>query len=365
MLNAYSISFFKKISSSFSVFFFCSLFCCYKIRKDKQLFKIIRMSVASSQVAATFNKYGLILRWPKIWIVIIGILMIFLSFCIAGMEVGHTIYDLRRSTAFGGFILFLPLLICGLLVLISGFKPNLTLVRFATVLCFVMIILCFLLIAYDILVIIDPTRCFFLDCNYAVVNASNSTTNVVVTGWPINVLWPNYFIIDMYAKKIFQSVQILLAALFILFSALYILTYFIYRYIQLHQKSVYTVEQRTTSHATAREPYGPSPTKQILQIFSHQPTATLYSIQRKTASSSPVPAAITTKKIIRTRARANSVSYDRICTRCMKEPRMPLTTDFERRNYYSHLCMNCNYELFNVRRKPAATQSTNNRTWKP
>ena len=68
----------------------------------------------------TFNKHGLHLLWPRIWIIILGIILIFLCFCIAGMEVGHTISDLRRSTAFGGFIVFLPLLACAILVLITG-----------------------------------------------------------------------------------------------------------------------------------------------------------------------------------------------------------------------------------------------------
>ena len=74
----------------------------------------------SSRLIATFNKYGLYLRWPWFWIIIIGIILIFLTFCIAEMEVGHTIFDFRRSTAFGGFILFIPLLICAIFVLITG-----------------------------------------------------------------------------------------------------------------------------------------------------------------------------------------------------------------------------------------------------
>lgn len=68
----------------------------------------------------SFNKHGLDLQWPRIWILIVGILMVLLTFCIAGMEVGHTVYDLRRSTAFGGFITFIPLLLCAILVIITG-----------------------------------------------------------------------------------------------------------------------------------------------------------------------------------------------------------------------------------------------------
>lgn len=78
------------------------------------------LSADRSRNIATFNKHGLDLQWPWIWVLIIGIIMIILTFCIAGMEVGHTIYDLRRSTAFGGFITFLPLLICAVLVIVTG-----------------------------------------------------------------------------------------------------------------------------------------------------------------------------------------------------------------------------------------------------
>jgi hypothetical protein len=66
------------------------------------------------------NKHGLNLKWPRLWIIILGIILIILCFCIAGMEVGHTISDLYRSTAFGGFIVFLPFIICAILILITG-----------------------------------------------------------------------------------------------------------------------------------------------------------------------------------------------------------------------------------------------------
>ncbi|CAF1230962.1 unnamed protein product, partial [Didymodactylos carnosus] len=52
------------------------------------------------------------------------IIQIFLALVIAGMEVGHTIVDLYRSTAFGGFILFIPLLICAIFVLITVCKSR-------------------------------------------------------------------------------------------------------------------------------------------------------------------------------------------------------------------------------------------------
>jgi len=74
----------------------------------------------TSKFSSTFNKHGLYLRWPRIWIIILGLILIFLCLSIAGMEVGHTIFDLYRSTAFGGFILFIPLIICAIFVLITG-----------------------------------------------------------------------------------------------------------------------------------------------------------------------------------------------------------------------------------------------------
>ena len=74
----------------------------------------------TSKLSTTFNKHGLHLRWPRVWIIILGLILLFLAFSIAGMEAGHTIYDFRRSTAFGGFILFIPLLICAIFVMITG-----------------------------------------------------------------------------------------------------------------------------------------------------------------------------------------------------------------------------------------------------
>ncbi|CAF3449613.1 unnamed protein product [Rotaria sp. Silwood1] len=79
-----------------------------------------------SKSTITFNKYGLYLQWPHVWIIILGLILIFLCLSIAGMEVGHTIFDLRRSTAFGGFIVFIPLMICAIFVLITGKVKYLT-----------------------------------------------------------------------------------------------------------------------------------------------------------------------------------------------------------------------------------------------
>ncbi len=361
----------------------------------------------------TFNKHGLYLRWPRLWIIFIGIMLIFLCFCIAGMEVGHTIFDLYRSTAFGGFIVFLPLLICAIFILITGklfasmnikynnnlflaWKPDLILIRITIILCCIMMILCMVLIAYDILVLIDPTRCFFLNCNNAVVNASNSTTNITVTGWPILITWPGYFQTNMNAKRIFQSIQILLAVLFILFCSLYILTCAIYRRVNLDQTSMYNADQHTVvkherGRTSSRRERSQSPTRyetgrtstrysnntvHEVPSYSLNHLVTMYTIEGQSVSLgkhnvSPRPAVVYTtstrkdknKKWIR--PRTSSVNYDRICTRCMNKPRMVLTTNYERQNYFSHLCYNCNQEISSDTRKPVLITSPNDRTWKP
>jgi hypothetical protein len=88
----------------------------------------------TSDKIATFNKFGHHYIWPRIWIILLGIILIFLCLCIAGMEVGNTLYDLYRSTAFGGFILFIPLLICAIFVIVTGkfISDNSTTVIFVT-----------------------------------------------------------------------------------------------------------------------------------------------------------------------------------------------------------------------------------------
>ena len=78
------------------------------------------MAYKSGTSTAIFNKHGLPVRWPRVWIIIIGLVLVFLTFAIAGMETGHTIYDVFRSTAFGGYIVFFPLLLCAIFVLITG-----------------------------------------------------------------------------------------------------------------------------------------------------------------------------------------------------------------------------------------------------
>jgi hypothetical protein len=69
---------------------------------------------------AMFNKYGFNGKWPRAWVLVIGIFLAFFTFAIAGMEVGHTVYEPFRSTAFGGFIVFFPLLICAIFVMVTG-----------------------------------------------------------------------------------------------------------------------------------------------------------------------------------------------------------------------------------------------------
>ena len=48
----------------------------------------------------------------------------------------------------------------------------------------------------------------------------------------------------MNAKRIFQSIQLLCAGLFILFAALYLLTYYIYRHIKLGRETIYNADVR-------------------------------------------------------------------------------------------------------------------------
>jgi Na+-transporting methylmalonyl-CoA/oxaloacetate decarboxylase gamma subunit len=246
-----------------------------------------------------------------------------------------------------------------------------------------MIILCMALIAYDVLVLIDPTRCFFLNCGDAnVTYIANSTYNATISGWPLYITWPDYFQTEMNAKRIFQSVQLLCAGLFILFCLLYILTFMIYRHIKLHQQSIYTIDHRTfAAHETATT--SPKHINTITESHPHHHVITTYTIEGRPDTStkyehspikydrSPVPPVISvivpkkSKRKVVVRPRASSVSYDRICTRCMKEPRMILTTNYERQNFFSHLCVNCNNALYSDRRRPSNIHSSTNRLWKP
>jgi hypothetical protein len=254
-----------------------------------------------------------------------------------------------------------------------------------------MIILCFVLIVYDILVLIDPTQCFFLSCNNAVVNASNSTTNITVTGWPLTIAWPSYFQANMNAKRIFQSIQILCAALFILFLALYILTYFIYRRINLDRPTVYNPEQTKQSNniiVQSQPSRTPKQSKHIVvqsqpsrtpkqsdhivePSLSYSPNyqVTYYTIvgRRSSFEEIPISPVIITERPRESTPkpiRASSVSYQRICTRCLKEPRMILLTVSERQSYFSHLCLSCNKEMLHYRHKGPFTRSAGSSVWK-
>lgn len=243
-----------------------------------------------------------------------------------------------------------------------------------------MIILCMALIAYDILVVIDPTRCFFLDCSAAIVNISNATlSNITVTGWPIYVSWPSYFQTAMNAKRVFQGIQISLGALYILLAALYILTYVIYRTANLYHKTVYKPE---TPRAATYNRLA-TPRKHSNNVFPQQNShgqVTMYMITGEITSSAkqhstPVVFSAKIPRTVNTprpkskpksapRPRASSVNYDRICTRCMREPRMVLITNFERENYFSHLCASCNNEMTTYRRKGTGVASSSNQKWK-
>jgi hypothetical protein len=241
-----------------------------------------------------------------------------------------------------------------------------------------MIILCLAVIAYDIIVLIDPTRCFFLNCDDATVDISNSTTYITTSGWPLNITWPDYFQTNMNAKRIFQSIQILCASLFILFASLYLLTYYIYRHMRLDQQTIYDVDRRTftkyeTNRATPiRRSNNVSP---IYPSFNPHHKITTYTIEGRPYSSTetnyspqPVTKALIprkTKSNTFIRPRANSVNYDQLCTRCNREPRMILVSNYERQNFFPHLCINCNNDLVNDRQKPSLNQSSMNRVWRP
>ena len=258
------------------------------------------------------------------------------------------------------------------------------LLRVAVIFCGIMIFLLLVLVAYDILVLVDPTRCFFFDCNTALVYQSNSTSNTSIAGWPIYITWPSYFQTNMNAKRIFQGVQLLCAISFILFASLYILTYFIYRHIKLDQQTVYEPDHRIVSN---NEVHRATPTRHVThaspvfpQYHSHQKVTTymiegrpdtLEKYQYTAAAASPVAPVITTttprkaKSKPNRRPRASSLSYERLCTRCNREPRLILRTPYERQNFFGHLCVNCNNDLVTTRRRAQVTYNRGPRNWKP
>jgi hypothetical protein len=329
-----------------------------------------------------------------------------------------------------------------------------------------MIILCVALITYDVFVIVDPTQCFFLSCNYAGISTSSGT----FYGWPVTITWPDYFRTNMDAKIIFQSVQLLLSGLYILFASLYILTYMIYRHIKLNQQTIFNTDRNTytkydPNRASARR-YAPasSPRPSSSRAVSRNPNnvsrtypygnpnqkVTVYTVEGKPNTSSqrygsapaarkksydrtpsprpvynraPSPRPSNTKAVSRNsnnvsqpnssvnpnnkitvytiegqpgtstqkynppraaspggrttaipsktkgktfvRPRASSLDDGRKCTRCNRQPRMILATHYERQNYFSHLCVNCNKELGNDHRKTPYPIPRNSRHWIP
>lgn len=172
----------------------------------------------------------------------------------------------------------------------------------------VMIFFCVVLIDYDVVVLVDPSRCFLFDCNLARVQL-NSTS--YVTGWPLTISWPDSFQTSMNSKRIFQSVQILAAALFILFSVCFLLTFLIYRNIDLFCQS--TTDERENSDLTVSV------------------------VNQRSNRISPESKSI--KEVIYRRSRTNSqLNYIKLCTKCLKAPRMCLSSD---QNIFSYLCRNC------------------------
>ena len=258
-----------------------------------------------------------------------------------------------------------------------------------------MILLLAVLIAYDTLVVIDPTQCFFFSCKDAQVVVSNATANTIVTGWPLYITWPSYFQTAMNAKRIFQSIQGVCAFLYINFASLYVLTYYIYRHIYLAQR--HADHRVASSHETRRASSPKYTSRSVPPSTQYHPNQriTVYHIEGQPNRStnymqpSPAPSKATTpapiyvppsnpprvssasprKSRARTRstsrARSSSEHYDRLCTRCNKENRMLLTTAYERQNYFTYLCSNCNYELAAFRRKAPTTASKNSRIWIP
>jgi hypothetical protein len=248
------------------------------------------------------------------------------------------------------------------------------------------------LIAYDILVLIDPTRCFFLNCNNAVVSASNSTTNITVTGWPLYITWPQYFQNNMNAKRVFQSIQLLAAALFILCCSLYLLTYYIYRYIRLDQQAKYVTEHRilrnheinrvsskkTILHDTSRttlvnqtsfESNGLVPIKgtsflspSFSQVAPDYKVRT-YTIDGQRNTSNNLPLTESRSRIF-TEPIVFTSENNPLCRRCENKPQMILATAYERENFVPHLCINCNTELANIRQKPMHERKATIRRWR-
>lgn len=240
-------------------------------------------------------------------------------------------------------------------------------------------VLCVLLIIYDILVLVDPSRCFMMDCNYAQVRYSpNSTYTTTVTGWPLSISWPDYFQTAMKAKRIFQSLQLFFAVLFIIGCLLYIFLYLIYREIDMEGNYIET-EKHYRSSEYERAASIPSRHSSIT-VLSSAPSnpyriATVYTIQSRPSvirryhrsvvepieSESPIS---NSRQPTIVQQRADSMTGDRMCTRCSKEPQMILVTEYERKSFNANLCISCNQDDQRQRRKPIRIQSLGSRKWK-
>ncbi|CAF0909332.1 unnamed protein product [Adineta ricciae] len=264
-----------------------------------------------------FNNYGWHLQWPCIWMASLGAILLCLSFNILGMEIGHTIIDARRSTAFGGFIIFVPLTINSICVLITVCLPKLFWRRITLISCFCMILLCIGLIAYDILVLIDPTRCFLISCPY-----DESLT-----------AWPDFL---RTSKRFLESVQLVCACLYILCCSLYILAYFTYRHFNLHRSITY--ESSDVSTTSIYAPYSYPYCKQLATDSNVEYEYALISQQAETRNSFPV----------------QCVALDhqhQMCRRCMKQPQLILTNGYPEQNQFSYVCASCHNELMNYQHR--------------
>ncbi len=227
------------------------------------------------------------------------------------------------------------------IIIVLAYMPHIILLRIATILCCIMIILCIALIAYDILVLIDPTRCFFLNCdNAAVIYQVNSTYTETIAGWPIYIPWPNYFRTNMNAKRIFQSIQLLCSALFILFCSLYILTYIIYRRINLHQSTIYSFDQGTFT--TQETTISPNNTAHLYPPYNRNHLISKYNFEDY--PSTWVKHTNSAKFVVED---TKTVSSNEICRRCMREPRMIITANYGQEKLFSYVCIHCNDELLN------------------
>ena len=180
-----------------------------------------------------------------------------------------------------------------------------------------MILLCSGLIAYDILVLIDPTRCFLINCPY----------DESLTTLPDSL---------RTSKRFLESVQLVCACLCILCCSLYILTYFTYRHFDLHRSVAYEPSDVSTTSFYA--PYSYPQCKQLASDPNIEYEYAIISQQTGTRTSLPVQY-------------ATSVHQHQICRRCMKQPRLFLTSGYPEQNQFSFVCANCHNELMDWQHK--------------